>query len=84
MRPGEMKMRFRYSPALIGLALMAIHPASAQSTGTSGIKTETQERLETTRNKNLPFNLIGLFGLLGLLGLREPHREDSYHPSPVE
>jgi hypothetical protein len=49
-----------------------------------GIRTETMERMASGRDKNLPFNLVGILGLLGLLGLRRGHAEDSYHPAAME
>lgn len=58
--------------------------AQAQMDRETGVRTETQERMAMERDRNLPFNILGLFGLLGLLGLRRPHSDDSYHPSTME
>lgn len=65
-------------------AALTLTPGAATFAAQTGVKTETQERMETTRNANLPFNIIGLLGLFGLLGFRRPHTDDSYHPSPVD
>lgn len=77
-RRTEMRTRL----LLTALTILAAAPAQAQRDG--GIPTETMERLAGERDRNLPYNILGLFGLLGLLGLRRGHSEDSYHPSPLD
>ena len=76
-------MRTRLLLASLMIAVAA--PAAPAQTGAeTGVRTETQERLLIKRDKNLPWNVLGLLGLLGLFGLRRPHSEDSYHPSPLD
>lgn len=76
-------MRTRLVLAALAVALIA-PSAQAQSGRDSGIRTETQERLASQSDENLPFNIIGLLGLFGLIGLRRGHAEDSYHPANME
>lgn len=76
-----MRTRLLLATLLIAVAAPA---AQAQAAPDTGVRTETMERLAAGKNKNLPFNIIGLLGLLGLFGLRRGHSEDSYHPSRFE
>ena len=67
------------------IAAAAMTPAAqSQTTNDTGIPTETQERLKAGTSSDFPWDLLGLIGLFGLLGLRKEHREDSYHPTPME
>jgi hypothetical protein len=65
------------------LMTMPIGPVSAQS-DRGGVRTETEERLNTRQGNDVIWNLIGLFGLIGLIGLLPQHEEDSYHPSSFD
>lgn len=79
----EQEVGMRTGLLLASLVIVVAAPATAQGPDT-GVRTETMERMATTRSEHLPFNILGLMGLLGLLGLRRSHPEDSYHPSPME
>lgn len=77
-------MRIAWVLAAVSLAAIPSAAIQAQATNDSGVRTETQERIQAG-SFDIPWlDLIGLVGLLGLLGLRRPHAEDSYHPAPVE
>jgi hypothetical protein len=76
-----MRKRLLLATLMIAVAAPA---AQAQSAPDTGVRTETMERLAAGKDRNLPFNIIGLLGLLGLLGLRRAHTEDSYHPTQFE
>lgn len=75
-------MRWRMILALL-LMTMAIGPVSAQNER-GGVRTETEERLNSKAGNDVIWNLIGLFGLIGLIGLLPQHEEDSYHPSSFD
>lgn len=73
----------RMMVALIFLTA-AVGPASAQPADRSGVRTETESRMDDQGTNDILWNSIGLLGLLGLLGFRRQHGEDSYHPSSVD
>ena len=77
-------MRTRW---MLVVLLAAAAPGSAvlaQAANTTGIPTETQERLPRGSG-DVPWeDLIGLVGLIGLLGLKSKHPEDGYHPAAIE
>ena len=75
-------MRWRMILALL-LMTMPIGPVAAQN-DRGGVRTETEERLNTRPSNDVIWNLIGLFGLIGLIGLLPQHEEDSYHPSSFD
>lgn len=77
-------MRNRWRFALLVAAALAGAPAAAQAQNDTGMKTETQERLDSQgAPSDLIWNLLGLLGLFGLVGMWRSSDNDGYTGDPI-
>jgi hypothetical protein len=78
-------MRIRWTAAFLVAAALASTSAPAQTVAhnTTGQTSETQQRLASSGNSDLIWNLVGCLGLLGFIGFWRPSDNDGYTNDPI-